>query len=240
MPRKKWRYLQFISFCKEQAFHTVLYPQVKNIANICSSLQGLRTLELGYETSIQKYFQFSSRDQHKTIMSETWDCAGFLGKILGKNKSLQTLKLNNMYIFSLGLIQISEGLALNNNLTQLDLSKNSLTEKNVSRWHTNLGTYIYDNLGSNLSSKYWGISKLVETLKKNTSLKALYLVACDLDDKAADMLLSMLNENKAIEHIDLSHNNIRNDHPIFLERRVYLDDSEPSVSYCASLSDDDS
>jgi hypothetical protein len=226
--------------CKEQAFHTVLYPLVKNLANFCSSLQGFRSLELGYETSIQKYFQFSLRDQHKTIMNETWDCAGFLGKILEGSKSLQTIKLNNMYIFSLGLIQISEGLALNNNLTQLDLSKNSLIEKNVSRWHSNLGTYIYDNLGSGLSSKYWGISKLVETLKKNTSLKVLRLIACDLDDQAADMLLSMLNENKDIEHIDLSRNDIRNDHPIFLNKRVFLDDPERSDSSLNSSSDDDS
>ncbi len=224
--------------CKEQAFHTVLYPLVKNLANFCSALQGFRLLELGYETSIQKYFQFSSRDQHKTIMNETWDCAGFLGKIFEGSKSLQTIKLNNMYIFSLGLIQISEGLALNNNLTQLDLSKNSLIEKNVSRWHSNLGTYIYDNLGSGLSSKYWGISKLVETLKKKTSLKVLRLIACDLDDQAADMLLSMLNENKDIEHIDLSRNDIRNDHPIFLNKRVFLDDPERSDSSLNSSSDD--
>jgi hypothetical protein len=110
----------------------------------------------------------------------------------------------------------------------------------VSRWHTNLGTYIYDNLGSGLSSKYWGISKLVETLKINTSLKVLRLIACDLDDQAADMLLSMLNEKKDIEHIDLSRNDIRNDHPIFLDKRVFLDDPERSDSSLNSSSDDDS
>ena len=68
----------------------------------------------------------------------------------------------------------------------------------------------------------------------------LRLIACDLDDQAADMLLSMLNENKDIEHIDLSRNDIRNDHPIFQDKRVFLDDPERSDSSLNSSSDDDS
>jgi hypothetical protein len=188
--------------CRDQPLYTAVYPLLKSLAQHASSLPRLKTLDLNrYSRSADVCEAHPPTDRARLKAYDKF--IDRLAQLLEESPSLRELGLRMNGVDSFALAMISDALAVNQVLERLDLSGNPLcTETSEAR------------------RSHLGIRVLAKALHEYCAVKYLDLSFCGLGERAANILVRALAQNKRLVQINLGGNPIPSGHAIFKVSRV--------------------
>lgn len=188
--------------CRDQPLFAAVYPLVKCLALNAESLPRLKRLDLNrYSRSEEVCEAFPPIDSARAKAYDKF--IDYLAQLLEDSPSLNELGLRMNGVDSFALAVIADALADNRVLQKLDLSGNPLcTETSEAR------------------PSRLGIRVLAKALRGQGAVKDLDLSFCGLDERAAEILVRSLAQNRNLDRINLAGNPIPPGHAIFDDQRV--------------------
>ena len=156
--------------------------------------------------------------------SITVESADGLAKILSQNVGLKELDLSYNHLQTTGTSILCKGISGLTNLTKLNISNNDISgeaacniaavlAQNKSLKELDLS---YNNLGAS------GVVRIFISMKSFTDLIKLYIGSIGITSFAADDLVAVLNNNKNLKELDLSHNDIQTNGPAEIFNKIII------------------